>query len=336
MNVIINIENYEAFYLDFLEGNLKEEETRAFELFLEQHPDLKVDEELPNLSEQLNLSLDRDFLSSMKMFNVTENITENNCEQFMIAAVEEILPTTKKIELNDFLAKRNDLRSEFAFYEKTKLVADFNVTYTEKSSLKKGFVIPMYAKFVAIAASLILVLLFFPSTNSVKENYFTARREKQELNPKIEKNEKTVVVGDDIVTENFQVASINSKQKNKQYNKEAKNNTEEQIKTQNTYLQTLKITTIPTTFSEELAQFHYTKIDKQDDQISDNSVVLAANEMKNPIPFFTREINSRFNTNLDIRTAKVSKKKQGGFYFKLGKFEISRKITPIQEELAIY
>ncbi|MFN5417818.1 MAG: hypothetical protein ACK5B9_12240 [Flavobacteriia bacterium] len=335
MNVIINIENYEAFYLDFLEGNLNEEETRAFELFLEQHPDLKVDEELPNLSEELNSALDQDFLSSMKMFDVTENITENNCEQFMIASVEEILPAAKKIELNDFLAKRNDLRSEFAFYEKTKLVADLNVIYTEKSSLKKGFVIPMYAKYVAVAASLIMVFLFFPTTNSVKENYFTARREKPELNPKNEKNEKTVVVGDDIVTENIQVASLNNIPKTNIY-KEVKKNSEEKIEILNTYLNPLKINSIPVNYSVELAQFQFTKIEKQENQIDENSTFVAVNEMKNPIPFVTREINTRFNTNLDIRTAKASKKKQGGFYFKLGKLEISRKITPVQEELASF
>jgi hypothetical protein len=271
----------------------------------------------------------------MKMFDVTENITENNCEQFMIASVEEILPAAKKIELNDFLAKRNDLRSEFAFYEKTKLVADLNVIYTEKSSLKKGFVIPMYAKYVAVAASLIMVFLFFPTTNSVKENYFTARREKPELNPKNEKNEKTVVVGDDIVTENIQVASLNNIPKTNIY-KEVKKNSEEKIEILNTYLNPLKINSIPVNYSVELAQFQFTKIEKQENQIDENSTFVAVNEMKNPIPFVTREINTRFNTNLDIRTAKASKKKQGGFYFKLGKLEISRKITPVQEELASF
>ena len=45
MNMPITIENYEAFYLDYLEGNLSGETLVAFEAFLAAHPELSVDDD---------------------------------------------------------------------------------------------------------------------------------------------------------------------------------------------------------------------------------------------------------------------------------------------------
>ena len=46
----ISIFNYEAYYLDLLEGNLSEEDTALLLDFLEQHPHLKLDHEfMPEL-----------------------------------------------------------------------------------------------------------------------------------------------------------------------------------------------------------------------------------------------------------------------------------------------
>ena len=47
----ININNYESFYIDFLEGNLSVEMKALFEQFLENNPDLiEEDMDLSNLS----------------------------------------------------------------------------------------------------------------------------------------------------------------------------------------------------------------------------------------------------------------------------------------------
>ena len=39
----IDIQNYEAFLLDYMEGNLSSEETVALQLFAAQHPHLEID-----------------------------------------------------------------------------------------------------------------------------------------------------------------------------------------------------------------------------------------------------------------------------------------------------
>ena len=48
----INIFNYEAYYLDYLEGNISEEDAAVLLDFLDKHPELKMeDEELPVFKE---------------------------------------------------------------------------------------------------------------------------------------------------------------------------------------------------------------------------------------------------------------------------------------------
>src|SRR5690606_24893938 len=39
----ITLANYEEFVLDFLEGNLQQEDERIFSIFLDQHPDIRVE-----------------------------------------------------------------------------------------------------------------------------------------------------------------------------------------------------------------------------------------------------------------------------------------------------
>ena len=44
MNQLITEENYESFYLDFLEGNLNQEDTNAMLAFLDEHPMFKLED----------------------------------------------------------------------------------------------------------------------------------------------------------------------------------------------------------------------------------------------------------------------------------------------------
>jgi hypothetical protein len=58
-----------------------------------------------------------------------------------------------------------------------------------------------------------------------------------------------------------------------------------------------------------------------------NSEVVASKpiEMANPIQPVTRKMSSVLNTEIDFKTSKAARKK-GGFYLKIGKLEISRKV----------
>lgn len=326
MSAIITVENYEAFYLDFLEENLDKEQAAAFELFLEQHPELKIEVDLNLKLEDKNPTLDKTFLNSIKVFDVWETISEDNCEQFMIASVENIIPATKQIELNDFLAKRNDLRSDYTYFQQTKLVADSEVVYSEKAKLKKGVVIPMYAKMIAVAASIILILMLVPFQNSKEPLNLAQKRNLIEPKNKVEQNT--------FIANNQSLVSETKVNKKRKIDKTLID--ENQIVNASfTRLEPLKVSSVNSNSSSDeiaLASFPLKTEIATDEE---NSTYLAVYEMKNPISFVTNEINTRFKTDVDLRTAKATKNKQGGFYLKIGKLEISRKVKPV-EELALY
>jgi hypothetical protein len=64
---------------------------------------------------------------------------------------------------------------------------------------------------------------------------------------------------------------------------------------------------------------------KTNDSKSNQSGVLAMNEMKNPIKPITNRLSELTNTEIDVRTAQKTQGKRKGFYVKIGKFEIERK-----------
>jgi hypothetical protein len=53
--------------------------------------------------------------------------------------------------------------------------------------------------------------------------------------------------------------------------------------------------------------------------------VLGVQDMNNPIKPITNRIGDLVKQDVDFRTAKATEKNSGGFYIKIGKFELSHK-----------
>jgi hypothetical protein len=130
----INKNNYEAFFLDYHEGNLTAEQVAVLLLFVEQHPELK--EEFENFE---NIFLD-DF--SIPVFDnkalLIKEITPVNKEDYFIGKVESCLNTSDEALLNDFLKQHPAAISELQLFYKTKLQADTSISFENKDSLKKS------------------------------------------------------------------------------------------------------------------------------------------------------------------------------------------------------
>lgn len=167
----INKHNYEAFFLDFIEGNLSAEEQHDLFVFLAENPELKEAFE-GDFSEVVltpsNLSFDNK--EKLKVFD-ENSITLNNVEHWMIASVEGELNTEKEKELQDFI-KKHQLQKTFTTYHATKLKPNLNEVYPEKRRLKvgTGIVVPLYARVASIAAVGIILI-------SVAMNYFDSQIE---------------------------------------------------------------------------------------------------------------------------------------------------------------
>lgn len=168
MNEKINSENYEAFWLDYLEGNLMPGKEKEMFDWLEQHPDLKaeLEDDLPELSVgSVTFSL-KDHLKKEWPGNSVFEGQES--DDVLTADVEGELTIEEKEEL-DRLSKELDwVQKERTYFEQSKVKPDLSIAYEEKEQLKrKGMLIPISFKVVASAVSVaVLFVLFFNLFNS--------------------------------------------------------------------------------------------------------------------------------------------------------------------------
>jgi hypothetical protein len=129
----ININNYEAYFLDYHEGNLSPQQVADLFLFLSQHPELKKEFEdfeqivLEDFSAPVFENKDR----------LKKNITAENREEYFIRAVEGTLDTTELALLNSFLTSHPEFLTEFNLFQKTKLQADTRIVFENKPALKQ-------------------------------------------------------------------------------------------------------------------------------------------------------------------------------------------------------
>jgi hypothetical protein len=173
----ITLNNYEALYLDYLEGNLPTEDVAALLLFLEQHPQLKVD-----FDSIENLVLSEDSISYSDK-SLLKNFSR--AEQLMIGSVEGINSKEESAELQELVSKSSVLSQNLAQFHKTKLKS-VTIHYPNKNNLKrrKGIVVYLYP-FVAVAATvaiLITVFNFSFTTESINSNASTVADRKNYLN----------------------------------------------------------------------------------------------------------------------------------------------------------
>lgn len=129
----INKNNYEAFFLDYHEGNLSPQQVADLLLFVEQHPELKEEfESFENVTLDDLSSVSFEGKSSLK-----KEITLDNREDYFIRNVENTLTSAEKNLLDTFIKQHPQFLTELDLFQKTKMFADTSVIYENKESLKK-------------------------------------------------------------------------------------------------------------------------------------------------------------------------------------------------------
>lgn len=141
----INRNNYEVFFIDYLDGNLSPEMVANLLLFLEHNPDLKEEfEGLDDISvteeEVIPIAIGIDFKESLKKPVRKILITKENYEEYFIASLEGDLPKKEQKELVNFLMKNPELSKEFKLFKHTFLAPETKIQFSNKSSLKKTIV----------------------------------------------------------------------------------------------------------------------------------------------------------------------------------------------------
>lgn len=350
MKKLIHTDNYESFYLDYLEGTLSEAERIAFEEFLAAHPELQVDEELlflddaPEKMDPLQkILLKKEDLSI---------VTPENLEYLAIGKVENVLSANEEQLFDGYLAKHPEAQKLVADYSETRLQPSA-VVYPNKEDLKEKEVafIPwkIISGIVAVAAMLLLFFqLGFNSTNTKETTPNTVAK-----NNDVKKNSQTktddkkpskMVPSMQSIGENntYVAQKSNPKRGNSSVNSNSNSRTNPVQKGKRNPDQLVPVQ--PEQEKTPLAEnkpHHPTilpqvKDDKQPVAPTLNNDVnkapskdLASNtggsNMKNPIPLITNTISEKTKTPVDFQTGKATETQKGGFFVKIGKFEISHK-----------
>jgi hypothetical protein len=168
----ININNFEVYVIDFIDGKLNKVDTESLFTFLNQNPALKEEFDLlTNTSNFIPIeTVSFDSSSLLKPIN----IDVNNYSEKLIGLIEnDLFPIEKEILLSE-INLYPELKKEHDLFLKTKLVADSNIVFKNKEILtRKSFrIIPLFTKFSAIAAlflAVIIVFYFVNNNNSYKQ-----------------------------------------------------------------------------------------------------------------------------------------------------------------------
>lgn len=131
----ITRDNYESFFLDYLEGNLEETLIDQFLDFLEKNPNLK--EEL-HLFENIHLPEQPLVFSGKKQLYKTPADEKDTFQLKAIALMEGDLKKEERQLFENQLAQHPELQKEAALFQQTRLVADQHIVFPGKDELYKS------------------------------------------------------------------------------------------------------------------------------------------------------------------------------------------------------
>ena len=151
----ITRDNYEPFFLDYLEGNLDENNIDQFLDFLKQNPDLK--EEL-HLFENIHLPEEQViFTGKEHLYKLAQD--ENTAFEIKaIAYLEGDLKDEERKSFEAYLADHPELMKEYNLLEKTRLVADTGIQYPDKQKLYRRSGTILVMNWIARAAAVVVII----------------------------------------------------------------------------------------------------------------------------------------------------------------------------------
>lgn len=167
----INRNNYESFFIDYLDGGMPPDQVIKLMSFLKENPDLKT--ELEEF-EEINVKPDKKRFESKTSLKKAFVVNDSNFDNLCIASLEGDLTNEESILFQTWL-KQNPLKArEFELYKKTRLIPE-KITFDFKSTLKKSSVARIFTPkvrgyFSAAASIIILITLYLFISKPDNEN----------------------------------------------------------------------------------------------------------------------------------------------------------------------
>ena len=157
----ITRDNYESFFIDYMDGNLPESLIDQFLDFLNQNPDLK--EEL-HLFEEVSLPPEFVVFQEKKQLHKSAADENSRLENTVVAYMEGDLDANENKAFEAHLANNPELKKEYGLFAKTRLIPDSKIIFSEKRKLYRKSGTTILLNWVARAAA---VLVFVWGINSV-------------------------------------------------------------------------------------------------------------------------------------------------------------------------
>ncbi|HIP32079.1 MAG TPA: hypothetical protein EYG86_04905 [Crocinitomicaceae bacterium] len=349
----ISVFNYEAFYLDFLEGNLNEVDTVLFLEFLSANPDLKMEEDdLPIFSEE-SIALDLKTKENLKHHTEDELVVLANIEHFLIAQVEGIISPEKSKEVDSFVAANSVFSKEKALYNSAYFIADERIVFENKQSLKRKKAIVLWPYYAAAASLLLAMLVWYSNSNGKLEQQNLFADDTIEKN--IQNTDSDTLVKEDVVLENnndskkMNGATENYSPKNNPIFNEENNISHLPIARNNSVEndnQTVIADNSPSpkkmkeivkkkkSIIPSIENIELTLVSSNEQLMANSEVAKEENndyasiyfsDVANPIEPMTSFVAKKTKTEVDFRRQKKTETKPSKIYLKIGKFEFSRK-----------
>lgn len=175
----INRNNYEIYFLDYMDGNLDPALIDELLMFMEENPGLKEEfEDFELISVPVESSVIFKDKNSLKKNHVTgvDNINSTNYQNYFIASLENDLNAEELNQLKLFLKKNPSLTKEYNLFENTFLKPDKKIVFADKKTLKRYpfSILSKKAVYysVSIAASILILfsILFSDFNNNITED----------------------------------------------------------------------------------------------------------------------------------------------------------------------
>ena len=128
----INRDNYEAFIMDYMEGNLSPSQEDEFLKFMDANPDIK--EEMLEW-EEVKINPPRDiYFQKKEILKKTNTIfpDESPFEEHCIAKLEGDLTKNEALLFDKYIKKEPERAQTFKLYSKTKLTPNYSIFFSEK------------------------------------------------------------------------------------------------------------------------------------------------------------------------------------------------------------
>lgn len=129
----IDLHNYEAYLLDYFEGNLNTQDTETLRAFAAQHPELEID-----LSPNTLITLPLTNANDTPVFDLKDSLKKNTLvmeNNLAFEYLENQLDAKAKALFEEELKNNVALANELALYQRTLLTADPSLQFELKSEL---------------------------------------------------------------------------------------------------------------------------------------------------------------------------------------------------------